>query len=87
MITITLRQLKKPPAACGDRYKFLLSWLGHHDLDRPIPLTDILEHNGLADVEWVLDTKLPALLTEYARQREPLWAAYERQRESLLGRV
>ena len=83
MITITLRELKAPPAPCAARFNYLLEWLGHYDLDRPIDLTDILRHNGLSDTEWVINNKLPALREKYQRGRAKLDAKYCRERDEM----
>ena len=87
--TTTLNLLCKADA-CKGRYRCLVKALGgmKFDHDAPINLLTIMEHNGVEDVEWVLEQgatveDCATLLAEYKRQRAPLSAKYERQYASL----
>jgi len=83
-ITTTLNRLKAA-GACRDRYEYLVKALGgvSFDHDAPINALTILEHNGIADVEWLLASSAPVedpaqALAEYERVMAPAWAEYER---------
>jgi hypothetical protein len=53
-LTTTLRLLREH-GACGDRYEHLVKCLGAGwDDDTPIPLTTILDHNGMDGALWAL---------------------------------
>ena len=84
-LTTTLNLLRKA-GACKTRYRYLVKALGGKKFDHnaPINLLTILEHNGVEDVEWVLEEgatveDCATLLAEYKSQRAPLLAEYERQ--------
>ena len=84
-LTTTLNLLREA-GACEGRYRHLVKALGgtKFDHDAPIDLRFILEHNGVGDVEWVLEEGATVedcvpLSAEYERQYALLWAEYERQ--------
>ena len=90
-LTTTLNLLREA-GACEDRYRHLIKALGgtKFDHDAPINLRTILEHNGVGDVEWVLEEgatveDCATLLAEYKSQRATLEAEYERARAPLLA--
>jgi hypothetical protein len=58
----TTLALAHKAGACTDRYKHLAKALGGitaYGKDTPIPLTIVLEHNGLDDTLWALRCVLP----------------------------
>lgn len=58
----TTFKLAKKARACTDRYEHFAKAVGgieHYGADIPIPLTLILEHNGLDDALWALWCVLP----------------------------
>ncbi len=56
MITTTLRQIRQH-SPCIEGWRTLLSALGKTEVDdEPLPLTTILQSNGLDDVLWCLQT-------------------------------
>ena len=90
-LTTTLNLLRQA-GACEGSYRDLVKALGgtKFDHDAPINLLTIMEHNGVEDVEWVLEQgatveDCATLLAEYERQGAPLWAEYERQLVTMLA--
>jgi len=83
-IHTTLNRLKAAEACVG-RYAHLVEALGgvRYDHDEPIDALDILRHNGVADVKWLLDStaciedSAPAW-EEYGRVTAPAWEKYGR---------
>jgi len=83
-IHTTLNRLKAAEACVG-RYAHLVEALGgvRYDHDEPIDALDILRHNGVADVEWLLDStaciedSAPAW-EEYGRVKAVAWEQYRR---------
>ena len=56
MITTTLRQIRQHNP-CREGWRTLLSALGKTEVDdEPLPLTTILQSNGLDDALWCLHT-------------------------------
>ena len=67
MLDTTLDLLHKANA-CKDRYRHLLERLGRDwPKDKAIPLSAIVEHNGLNDALWALWAVLPEQATERDR--------------------
>ena len=92
-LTTTLNRLKAA-GVCADRYEHLVKALGgaSFDPDAPINLLTILEHNGIADVEWLLESTAPVedpalALAEYRRVEAPAWAEYERVKALALAEI
>jgi hypothetical protein len=82
-ITTTLNRLKKA-GACAERYKHLVSELGEAASDRnaPIDALFVLDHNGFADVQWLLQSSAciedPATAWRaYEEAKATAWRAYE----------
>ena len=83
-IHTTLNRLKAAEACVG-RYAHLVEALGgvRYDHDEPIDALDILRHNGVADVKWLLDStaciedSAPAW-EEYGRVKAVAWEEYQR---------
>jgi len=83
-LTTTLNRLKAAGVR-ADRYEHLVKALGgaSFDPDAPIKLLTILEHSGIADVEWLLESTAPVedpapALAEYRRVTAPALAEHER---------
>lgn len=94
MIHTTFKLLHEA-GACRERYRHLAEQLGgvdHYGEDTPIPLTVILDKNGIGDAEWVLsesgtilegEAKRDALYADYEAKCAPLYADYVAKRNAL----
>ena len=81
-LTTTLNRLKAAGVR-ADRYEHLVKALGgvSFDHDEPIKLLTILEHNGIADVEWLLESTAPV------EDPAPALAEYERVKAQALAEI
>jgi hypothetical protein len=81
-LTTTLNRLKAAGVR-ADRYEHLVKALGgvSFDHDEPIKLLTILEHSGIADVEWLLESTAPV------EDPAPALAEYERVKAQALAEI
>ena len=89
-LTTTLNRLRAA-GACETRYAHLLRALGgtSFDHDAPINLLTILEHNGVDDVEWTLESTACLEATApakkaYEEATAPALKAYEEAKATAL---
>ena len=86
-LTTTLNRLRAA-GACETRYAHLLRALGgtSFDHDAPINLLTILEHNGVDDVEWTLESTacLEAKATAKKAYREATAPAKKAYQETMV---